>query len=457
MAQDTTERKHFEETLMKLKKAVDVSSDVIFLTDVNGVFTYVNPGFTALYGYAAGEVVGNATPRILNSGLVDRQVYVNLWENLAAGREVANELINKKKNGKLVDVSSTATPILDDAGSIIGYLGIQRDISQRIQAEEALRTAEGNYHSIFDNATVGIYQSTPQGRFISVNPALARIFGYASPADMLACISKIDTQYYVEPADRREFQRFIHEHGEVRELCSLVHRKDGSQIWVEENAREVRDRHGNVLYYEGFVTDVTGQKHSEESLQRAKASLENANRELGDVLAREQRLARTDGLTGLYNYRYFFESASREFQVAKRYGYSISILMFDADGFKNINDTHGHLVGDALLSRMGETVTAQMRASDLLARYGGDEFVVLLSHTNAQQAFLIAERIRLSVAALRMPAGQDELSITLSIGVSDLRWAPEDDSIERIVQRADKALYAAKQAGRNCTMIYKQE
>ncbi len=456
-ARDVTRAKQAEEILVKLKKAVDLSSDAIFMTDENRVFTYVNPAFTALYGYSAEEVLGKATPRILRSGLVAPRQYAAFWSALKSGRGFRGEFINKRKNGKLVDVSVSATPVTGEDGGLIGYLTIQRDVSERIRAEEALRRAEENYRSIFDNAAVGIYQSTPQGRFLTVNAAMARMFGYETPEEMLQSVSKIQTLYYLNPADRAEFQRQIERQGYVADFCALCKRRDGSQIWVEENARVVRDKRGAPLYYEGFAVDVSAQKRAEADLLDAKESLERANRELALALERERVLARTDGLTGLYNYRYFFEVASREFESAKRYGYPISILMFDADGFKQINDTRGHLVGDVMLTKVGETIAAQMRSSDSLARYGGDEFVALLTHADARQALAIAERIRKSVEAFRLKVEGGELNVTLSVGVAELRRQPEDSGVERVVQRADQALYAAKQSGRNQVVLYEGE
>ena len=169
---------------------------------------------------------------------------------------------------------------------------------------------------------------------------------------------------------------------------------------------------------------------------------------------REQQLARTDGLTGLYNYRYFFELASREFSASMRYQRPLAILMFDTDDFKRGNDTLGHIAGDKILAQVAQTTAAQMRTVDVLARYGGDEFVILLSQTSAQQAYPIAERIRASISALRMQTETGPLAITLSIGIAEIWREPADESVERIVQRADKALYAAKQAGRNRTVIF---
>ena len=454
MLRDITARKQVEKSLQKLKKAVDTSTDAIFLTDMDGIFTYINPGFSTLYGYGADEVVGKVTSRILKSGLLDPQVYNELWENLINGREAKGELINKRKNGKLIDIDVSATPIFDEANNMIGFLSIQRDITERKKAEEALQTAEENYRAIFENATVGIYQSTPQGRFLSVNPAMARMFGYDSPVEMLKNIVNIEKQYYVNSGVRHEFKRLMSEQGEVREFCSWNYRKDGEHIWIEESARAVKDAQGNILYYEGFVSDITRRKQSEDELHRAKESLETANRELEHVLMREQQLARTDGLTGLYNYRYFFELASREFSASMRYHRPLTILMFDTDDFKGVNDTLGHTVGDKILTLVAQATARQMRTVDVLARYGGDEFVILLSQTSAQQAFPIAERIRASVAALQMQTETGLLAVTLSIGIAEISREPADESVERIVQRADKALYAAKQAGRNRTVIY---
>jgi diguanylate cyclase (GGDEF)-like protein len=202
------------------------------------------------------------------------------------------------------------------------------------------------------------------------------------------------------------------------------------------------------------LRDVTARKHAEEALRSAKASLEKTNQELERVLLREQQLARTDGLTGLYNYRYFFELATREFNIAMRYRRPLSILMFDTDDFKKVNDTLGHSAGDKILALVAQATAAQMRSVDILARYGGDEFIILLSQTSAKQAYPIAERIRNSVAGMKMPSEKGPISVTLSIGIAEIQYEPAEESVEHIVQRADKALYAVKQAGRNRAMIY---
>jgi diguanylate cyclase (GGDEF)-like protein len=183
----------------------------------------------------------------------------------------------------------------------------------------------------------------------------------------------------------------------------------------------------------------------------AEKELEAVNNELLKSLEREQMLARTDGMTGLYNYRYFFEHAAHEFHVATRYNHPLTILMFDVDHFKQINDMFGHAAGDQVLAQVSQILTTQVRAADMLARYGGDEFIILLPQTDTQHAFLLAERIRSDVAAAQLDIEQGQISVTLSIGMSELQHEPLDKNIEQIIKRADQALYAAKN-GRNRTV-----
>jgi len=138
---DITERKRVEETLEKLKKAIYTSGEAIFLTDREGVFTFVNPAFTALYGYSSEEVIGKLTPRIIKSGLMKPKDYEMFWKTLLSGQEARGELINKRKDETILYVDGSASPIFDEMNNIVGFLGIQRDITERIQSEKELFVA----------------------------------------------------------------------------------------------------------------------------------------------------------------------------------------------------------------------------------------------------------------------------------------------------------------------------
>jgi hypothetical protein len=139
---DVTESKQKDEVLLKLKKAVDNSSEIIFLTDIEGIFTFVNPAFTSVYGFSVDEIIGKVTPRILKSGLMEVNDNNLFWETLLSGKEVRGELINKRKDGTSIYIESTVNPIFDEMNNIIGFLGIQRDISERKQAEQELIEAK---------------------------------------------------------------------------------------------------------------------------------------------------------------------------------------------------------------------------------------------------------------------------------------------------------------------------
>src|SRR5580704_15764689 len=138
---------------------------------------------------------------------------------------------------------------------------------------EALRRAEQKYRSIFENATEGIFQTTPKGKYLSVNPALARMYGYDSPGELLADLTDISHQLYVEP-DRRKFTLAMRREGRIQDFGSQIYRRDGSVIWISENARAVHDEvTGELLYYEGMVQDITRRKAAEEARKQAEENL----------------------------------------------------------------------------------------------------------------------------------------------------------------------------------------
>jgi len=150
---------------------------------------------------------------------------------------------------------------------------LEAEIAERIQIEKALRHAEEKYRSIFENAISGMFQATSDGRYLSANPALARIYGYSSSRDLIGKLSELDRNIYVDPNWRDEFTRAMHEYGAVFNFESQVYRKDGSIIWISENTRAVRDATGVLLYYEGSVVDITERKFAEEKLQQSEQKL----------------------------------------------------------------------------------------------------------------------------------------------------------------------------------------
>lgn len=165
-----------------------------------------------------------------------------------------------------------------------------------------------------------------------------------------------------------------------------------------------------------------------------------------------QELAITDGLTQVFSRRYYLERFAEEINRSKKFGYLFSCLMIDIDHFKNYNDRYGHLVGDAILKELSKVIKENIRQIDLMGRYGGEEFSIILPETDREQARLAAERIRQAIEERHIKAYDEDLKITVSMGVSE--FPKHGKGINQLIDSADSALYKAKQAGRNRVCVY---
>ena len=330
-------------------------------------------------------------------------------------------------------------------------LWVARDISERKKIEAALARSEQAYRKLFENMPIGLYRTSVDGQILDANTALVRMFGYPDQNSFLK--TKV-SELYVDPQADASFKEKISTKKTLAGFEAEFCRKDKTTFWGEDHVRIVYDQTGSPLFFEGSLIDISERKQAEDELRRANKSLETAHRELQQMLEHEQVLARTDSLTGLYNRRYFFELATREFNAALRYQRPLTIVLFDVDNFKQINDNLGHAIGDAVLAQVAQVTAAQVRDVDVLARYGGDEFIILLPETNSQAAFHIAERVRLGVAAIRVTTENEPLTVTLSIGIAETIHTSQDKSIEEVIHRADQTLYKSKKNGRNQTSLF---
>jgi len=228
--------------------------------------------------------------------------------------------------------------------------------------------------------------------------------------------------------------------------------KDIPIIMLTSKAEHADKVRGLELGASDYVT-----KPFDEGELRARVNTHLRIKELYESLQEKNRqlleMANRDGLTGLYNHRYFQETLLKDFQRALRYNEFLACIMFDIDYFKKFNDTYGHQTGDVVLKTLGGLVKMVMRDSDLAARYGGEEFALILYHTKPQEAYNIAERLRKTVEQHKFKAGDLELSVNISIGVASY-YHPDITDAKSLIECADKALYRAKEEGRNRVVAF---
>ncbi len=299
------------------------------------------------------------------------------------------------------------------------------NITERKRIEQALRQAEEKYRAIFQGAVVGIFQSTPAGRYVDVNPAMARMLGYDSPQELVASVTDISQQVYVDPESREELARLLREWGTVKNFECAVRRKDGSKMWFSANVQAVYED-GALVGYEGTNEDITTRKVAED---------------------RVQYLAYYDALTGLPNRTLLRDRLTKALADARRQKYKIALLFLDLDGFKDINDSLGHSVGDLFLQEVAVRLKKYAREQDTVARLGGDEFLIMLTHVEeVSDAAVAAERFMAAMSAETEVEGH-HINVSCSIGISIFPEHSADE--ETLIRNADAAMYSAKTSGRN--------
>lgn len=279
---DVTERKQMEEALAHERDLLEALlaniPDLIYFKDVHSRFLRCSANMAKRLGLnSPAEAIGKTDFDFYPKAMAE-EFFADELRIFTTGQPLINKL------EKIVDVNGVEStmlvnkvPLRDPGGGLRGLIGISTDVTPLMKAEQAARQAEEKYRTIFERAIEGIFQTTPDGHYLSANPALARMYGYASTEELMAAMTDIEHQLYVNPHRRDEFVRLMQEKGAVSGFESEVYRKDGSTIWISENARAVADENGHIQYYEGIVEEITARKQAEFERERARqAALESA-------------------------------------------------------------------------------------------------------------------------------------------------------------------------------------
>ncbi|HEY4380061.1 MAG TPA: EAL domain-containing protein [Acidobacteriaceae bacterium] len=406
-------------------EALKAAANSVLITDLTGKIVWCNPAFSVSSGYSSEEVLGK-TPRLLHSGKHSSEFYRQMWETIGAGETWRGEIVNRRKDGELYTEEMTITPVSSQSGWITHFVAIKQDITNRKLAEQALSQAEEKYRAIFEDAVIGIFQITPEGRPVSINRALAQMHGYNSPEEFLTEVSDLSHEVFVDPLQVVHLLHEVAADGQVRGAEVEVYRRDRTRKWVVANMRANRDANGEIVLYEGTIEDITDRKIAEE---------------------RVQFLAYYDALTGLPNRVLLQDRIGRVLAGARRRKEVVAVLFLDLDRFKIINDSLGHSFGDALLQEAAARLQVLMREQDTVARVGGDEFVaVLTSVKRASDAAVAAQRV-VSAMAAEFCVNGHSINVTCSVGISMFPEHGLDG--ETLIKNADAAMYCAKQRGPN--------
>ncbi|MCM0754741.1 EAL domain-containing protein [Desulfovibrio aminophilus] len=458
-----------KEALSSLSAVLNNMAEGLLVIDAEGRVVRHNPALARLFrlegatilGRLVGDLLGPETAKLIRPDAPE--------DRDATGAPRALETLAQRADGTFfpVEVSSAPVALKDQTGTV----SILRDVTERKRHEEALRQAhddleqkveertrelsraniqlkievaerkvvaealrkaESKYRSIFENAGEGIYQVSPDGHYISANPALARILGYADVESLLTELRDSAGSRYVEPGKWRELLALILDKGEVKGFESQFRRRSGRVIWISENARMVRDSRGNPLYVEGSVEDITLRKEYEAQLLHQ---------------------AFHDPLTLLPNRALFLDHLRMAMERRKRQDrFRFAVLYLDLDRFKVINDSLGHAAGDELLRSVAQTLARCARSMDTVARFGGDEFAVLLEDITApRDAIRIARRI-LEDMGRPFDLRGHEVFTSASIGI--VLHTESYEHPDALLRDADTAMYRAKEQGKSRFKVF---
>ena len=419
IATDITERRAREEQLKKLMLAVEQSPAGVMITDKQGAIEFVNPKFTEMTGYSPTEVAGK-NPRILKSGLHGEDFYHEMWSRIASGLNWQGEFCNRRKDGSLYWESASVSAVRNERNEITNFVAVKEDITAKVRDREQLRLQS----SALAAAANSIFITDQKGRIMWANAAFCRMSGYR--LDELVKETPRRTMSGMHDAGFYEDLWKSIRSGKVWSGEVIERRKNGELYTVQQTITPLTDSCGQITHFIAVHEDITARKDAE---------------------AHIEQMAYHDALTGLPNRVQLQSRLAEAAEHARRHSRSLALHFIDLDRFKVVNDTLGHAVGDNLLQAVSERLKHCLRASDMAARIGGDEFAILQPEiANLEEAAALAHKIIGTMEAPFHLSGRD-IHISPSIGISV--FPLDSSSPEELLKNADLAMYLAKKEGRN--------
>jgi diguanylate cyclase (GGDEF)-like protein/PAS domain S-box-containing protein len=386
-------------------------------------FIAVNRGARENLGYTQ-EELNEMTPLDLKPDF-DLQSYRELLAPLSEGKQkrIIFNTVHRRKDGSLypAEVHLQLVEFMKEKVYVVLII----DVTERRAMEKELHERNEILSTIMESARDAIIMIDNKGNVTFWNPAAERLFGYSREEVMGKELHRLMIQderlYEVYKEAFKRFQLSGKRNAVGKTIELKAKHKDGYEIDVELSLSAVRIK--DTWHALGIVRDISERKKYEELLYRQSI---------------------TDPLTNVYNRRFFMQMLEQEMERTRRYGKSFSVIMFDLDHFKSVNDRFGHAAGDMVLKSVADMIKGRIRKTDYFARWGGEEFIILLPETSVEDAAGLAEELRKHLNSMTLP---EVGRVTASFGVASYR---PSDTIDTILMRADSMLYEAKDAGRNC-------
>lgn len=377
-----------------------------------------NQAYVDIFGVDPEQIHGMHISEVLGPDIYAQNLpYV---ERALAGEE---QLFDREIRDPSGTVRYTQASYIPDEvdGEVRGFFVLVTDISARRRVEQRLEGAERRFRTLFDAAPIGSFLVSAESRVSDVNPAAVELLG-RSREELVGMNPAEFTHPDDRAATRLMFHRLVAGEVENYRLEKRYLHRDGHTIWAQLDACLLRAEDDEDAQVLGQVQDVSHRHHEREQLQR---------------------LATQDHLTGLLNRRGLLAALTDAAGRVRRLGEEAALLIFDLDDFKRVNDAQGHQAGDEVLIDLAKVLRAALRSSDVAARYGGDEFAVLLPRASAGSAEAIGEGLREAIAEAHL--GCPGYPISASVGVTAIRAG---DTAESVIARADEAMYRAKRLSR---------
>ncbi|WP_417509188.1 PAS domain S-box protein [Methylophaga sp.] len=404
---------------------VNSSFDAIVCKTLDGIVLNWNPAAEKIFGYSADEMIGESMLKIFPDN--KKQEEADILEKIRRG-EVVNhfQTVRKHKSGRLIDVSVTISPVYDADGRIVAASKIARDITEQVKA---IRLSH-EYQAIVESSEDAIYSLSLDGTVTSWNAGAEHIFGFSTDEILGQSVSAL---YDEENPQSDDILKAINSGKSLEHYKTTRKNKDGFVMNMSETVSTLQDQNGKVIGGSIIARNITHDMAAQQLIWKQ---------------------ANYDNLTGLANRDLFLKSLSHEMEMVQD---SISrdnlvLLFLDLDNFKDFNDNYGHDFGDEVLRHAADVLTKTCRNADLIARYAGDEFIILLSGEFPKKDLKrFVDRL---ISKLNVPYPINGMDCRLSASIGIVQYPSDALTASDLLKKADKAMYAAKAAGRNQYCYY---